>query len=178
MLTIVCRMVRADQPLESLYCVTATYELDKHRTVPFFGGTVVTVYNQANKGEVNGPLQNGKNMTLCGRAINTEDPSKLGVAPCWLPNYFAGPYWVLGVGEEYEWAVIIGGQPTEKYADGCSTKEEGTYNSGLWLFTRSQLPAQEDLDAMHALLKSQGVATSRLHPVVHEGCKYEGAFIK
>ena len=34
------------------------------------------------------------------------------------------------------------------------------------------------LDAMHQLLKSKGVATSRLHTVAHEGCEYHGAVLK
>ena len=84
------------------------------------------VKNYANSGRVNGPPQNGNNMTLCARANDANDTSKLAVAPCFLPNYFAGPYWVLGVGPKYEWAVVIGGQPTEQQADGCTTKEEGT----------------------------------------------------
>ena len=170
--------MHADQPLESLFCVTATYYLDEHRTVPFFSGTVVAVHNYANSDKVNGPIQNANNMTLCGRAVDDKDSSKLAVAPCFLPNLFAGPYWVLGVGKDLEWAVVIGGQPTEVYPDGCTTKESGTYNSGLWLFTRAQIPKQESLDEMHVLLKSKGVATSRLHRVEHGGCKYEGAYRK
>ena len=166
------------QPLESLYCVTATYNLDEGRYVPFFSGKVISVHNYANKDAVNGPNQNKNNMTLCGRAVNEEDSSKLAVAPCFLPNYFAGPYWVLGLGEDYKWAVVIGGQPTEEYDDGCTTREDGVYNSGLWLFTRAQTATADDLKEMHALLKAQGVATSRLHPVKQAGCKYAGAYRK
>ena len=94
-----------------------------------YSGKVVAVHNYANQNEVNGPIQNKNNMTLCGRAINDEDTSKLAVAPCFLPNFFAGPYWVLGIGTDYRWAIVIGGQPTEQFADGCTTREEGTYNS-------------------------------------------------
>ena len=166
------------QPLGSLYCVTATYYLDEGRSVPFFNGTVVAVHNYANKGGVNGPNENKSNMTLCARATDKSDASRLSVAPCFLPNFFAGPYWVLGVGQEYEWAVVIGGQPTEQYDDGCTTREEGINNSGLWLFTRAQTPSPDSLLAMHALLQSKGIATSRLHKVEQEGCQYEGAYVK
>ena len=41
-------------------------------TVPFFRGTVVTVYNYGNKGAVNGPNVNKNNMTLCARATTSE----------------------------------------------------------------------------------------------------------
>jgi len=169
------------QPLDSLYCVAATYDL-ANAHVPFFSGTVATVYNYGNQGEVNGPLQNADNFTLCARANNDDDSSKLVVAPCFLPNLLAGPYWVLGVGTAadgtYEWAVVIGGEPTEQYPDGCTTKETGTNGAGLWLFSRTPVAPKAQLDAMHKLLEAQGVARSRLHPVAQEGCRYAGAFRK
>ena len=120
------QQVESYQPLDSLYCVTATYDLDG-ATVPFaFRGTVVTVYNYGNKGAVNGPNVNKNNMTLCARATNASDTSRLAVAPCFLPNLAAGRR-LLGVGAdasgEYEWAVVIGGNPTVAYADGCTTSE-------------------------------------------------------
>ena len=126
------------QPASSFHCVAATYNLEGAK-VPLFGGTVVTVYNYANNDRVNGPLTNADNTTLCARALNKADTSKLAVAPCFLPNPLSGPYWVLSLGEdaaspgEYSWAVVIGGQPTVKWEDGCTTKESGTNNAGLWL---------------------------------------------
>ena len=56
--------------LESLYCVTATYESNEGRHVPFFSGKVIAVHNYANNGKVNGPNTNANNMTLCARAVN------------------------------------------------------------------------------------------------------------
>ncbi|EOD10134.1 hypothetical protein EMIHUDRAFT_257821 [Emiliania huxleyi CCMP1516] len=129
------------QPVTSNYCVAATYNLEG-KTVPFFKGKVATVYNYANNdqarglavAEVNGPLTNAKNMTLCARAVNTTDSSRLAVAPCLLPNILAGPYWILGIGKaadgSYDWAVVIGGQPDVKWEDGCTTKESGVNNAG------------------------------------------------
>ena len=70
-----------------------------------------------------------------------ETPSRIINAPCFLPNTFAGPYWVIAAGPEsynYSWAIVSGGPPTVKYKDGnCSTSEQGTNGSGLWLFTRT-----------------------------------------
>ena len=63
--------------LRRVYCVAATYNLE-NATVPFFKGTVVTVYNYANVGAVNGPNQNKNNMTLCARAV---DAKRSGCAP-------------------------------------------------------------------------------------------------
>merc|ERR1712167_363708 len=110
----------------SFYCVAATYNLEG-KTVPFFRGTVATVYNYANHGEVNGPLVNAKNMTLCARAVNNEDASN---------------------------------------------------GAGLWLFTRNPVATKAQFGAMHAALKAQDIATSRLHPVERHGCNYHGATLK
>ena len=66
------QQVESYQPLDSLYCVTATYDLDG-ATVPFFRGTVVTVYNYGNKGAVNGPNVNKNNMTIFDVDAGCED---------------------------------------------------------------------------------------------------------
>lgn len=170
------------QPADSLYCVTATYNLQGAK-VPFFSGTVASVYNYANEGEVNGKDQNAKNTTLCARAVDKTDSSRLAVAPCFLPNSLAGPYWVLDVGKaegssEMTWAVIIGGEPKESFPDGCTTTEKGVNGAGLWLFSRTPVAPANELNAMYAVLADRGVASSQLHNVTQVGCKYAGAFIK
>ena len=78
----------------------------------------------------------------------------------------------------YEWAVVMGGEPSVKWDDGCTTKEEGTNGAGLWLFSRTPTASKKAMAAMHELLKSKGIARSRLHAVPHAKCKYDGAFIK
>lgn len=169
------------QPLSSFYCTVATYNLEG-ATVPFFHGTVATVYNYANKDKVNGPNQNQNNMTLCARALNEDDASKLAVAPCFLPNILSGPYWVIAILEaesgEYEAAAVIGGNPTVEWADGCTTKETGTNGAGLWLFSRDRIAPKATIAKLHEMLAAQGVARSRLHPVAHDGCVYDGAVLK
>ena len=40
------------QPIGSLNCVVATYNIDNRSHIPFFNGTVVSVYNYANYGAV------------------------------------------------------------------------------------------------------------------------------
>merc|ERR1712146_686848 len=96
------------------------------------------------------------------------------LAPCFLPNLFAGPYWVLAVGVDddssaYRWAIVIGGEPTKPYEDGCTTKQTGTNGAGLWLFSRSPVASTADMDAMLAVLKAKGVASSQLRDVAQEG---------
>lgn len=176
------QQVTGYQPKSALHCVAATYNLEG-KSVPFFGGSVASVYNYANLEKVNGANQNPENTILCARSNDDDDTSRLAVAPCFLPNLFAGPYWVLAIGKEsnsdaYSWAIVIGGQPTERYADGCTTKESGINESGLWLFSRAPVASEETMAAMYQALKDRGIARSRLVPVPQEGCEYEGAFIK
>merc|ERR1719409_1085422 len=105
------------QPADQLYCVTATYNTGEGSKVPFFGGKVITVHNYANNQSV-----------LCARQPDANDAAKLEVAPCFLPNFLSGAYWILELGTDaeghYDWMVVSAGQPTVKYADGCTTKEK------------------------------------------------------
>lgn len=172
------------QKANALFCVTATYNLGKQegKKVPFFSGTVLAVHNYDNVGGVGMPSDNANNKTvLCGRQPDAKDPSKLLVAPCFLPNLLAGDYWVLGAGpssNNYEWTVISGGQPTEQYDDGCTTKVNAINGAGLWIFSRDPIMSELNMAAAKAVLKSQGYSLSQLVKVPQEGCKYDGAFIK
>ena len=171
------------QPLEDNYCVLATYG-DEEKHVPAFDGTVIAVHNYANQGEVNGPNENAKNQTLCARRPHN-DSTALLVAPCFLPNAFAGDYWVVAVGDDgnttapkYTWAVVSGGSPTVQYDDGCTTKTTSINESGLWIFTRDSVGKPEDVAAAREALKGLGYTLSQLHNITHEGCKYDGAKLK
>jgi apolipoprotein D and lipocalin family protein len=176
------QQVTGYQPEESLYCVTATYERGTDAWVPLFHGEVIEVYNQANQGAVNGPLQNDDDQTLCARLQDESEPGKLSVAPCFLPNILSGPYWIIAIGKDesgkYDWAVVIGGEPTEKFPDGCTTTTTGINGAGLWLFSRTPVASEDVLASMKAALAAQGVATSQLRQVAQAGCNYNGAFIK
>lgn len=172
----------AYQTKEDLFCVAATYVDDSTRKVPFFEGKVISVYNYGNRDRVNGPATNTANDTiLCARQKNDEDPSKLLVAPCFLPNVLSGPYWILGAGPSpscYEWLVVSGGQPTVAYPDGCTTRTEGTNNAGLWVFSRSPVMDAKYMKDVDELLTTKNISRSQLIDVPQQGCRYEGAFIK
>ena len=165
---------------EDLYCVVATYSLTGQRVI-FNPDEVLDVSNYGNSGGVNvmpmGGIENGG---LCGRT--TGEPGKLAVAPCFLPDIFAGPYWIAAVGEtdgKYDWAVIIGGQPKEFAPDGkCTTSLDDINNSGLWFFSRTPVAPAEQLEAMEAVIEDLGVSGSLLINVPQEGCRYDGALIK
>lgn len=138
------------------------------------------------KGAVNGPAEGSVNSTnpLCAREEDPTTPAALTVAPCFLPNALAGPYWVLAVGHnsedpsKYDWAVISGGQPTEAYPDGCTTKLTGTNGSGLWIFGRAPVLPADQLAAARASLTGLGFTLSQLLDVPQAGCDYEWATVK
>ena len=182
------QQINGYQSEEDLYCVVASYlnQTEEKKKVPLFSGTVISVHNYENKNRTNGPVDStDKNIPsgLCARAKNESRPSELLVAPCFLPNFAAGPYWMIALGEDaetgkYTWAVVSGGKPTEKFPDGCTTKETGVNGSGLWIFTRSQIARPGDVEAAKKALQQLGYTTSRLKTVAQEACKYAGAVIK
>lgn len=175
------QQVNGYQPLDSLYCVTATYNQSGEEHVPLFHGEVLSVYNYCNRGGVNQHPTAKSSAPLCARLPDRHQTSRLLVAPCFLPNSLGGNYWVLAAGpspQEYQWAIVIGGQPTVQYTDGCSTPEGGVNGAGLWLFHRQPVAPTGDLSQMTQLLRSRGIATSRLHPVPQQGCHYQNAYLK
>lgn len=172
---------------DDLYCVAASYVQTGDEHVPFFDGNIISVYNYGNSGGVNGEATNSideqsglPGTVLCARQPD-EDSTKLLVAPCWLPNLFGGDYWIVGLGvddnNQYEWAVVSGGQPAEEYDDGCTTGD-GYFNSGLWIFARDPVLSDEKLAEARAAATKQGFTLSQLYDVQQEGCNYEGALIK
>ena len=74
------------QPKNALFCVAQTLELS-NKSVPFYEGTVISVYNYGNLDKVNGQQENLKNVTLCARQVNQSDPGRILNAPCFIPNF-------------------------------------------------------------------------------------------
>ena len=170
------------QKENQLYCVAATYNIDERSKVPLFNGKVLTVYNYANQDKVNGVSLGNNNSYLCARMPNKTDTGRLLVAPCFLPNIFGGPYWILYAGpnpDNYLWAIVIGGQPSycQKNTT-CTTNINGINNSGLWLFSREKILDQKILDNMITYLIKIGISTDFLKDVVQDNCNYTDAFIK
>ena len=166
------------------FCVTATYNDEGKKTLGGLGAKAISVYNYQNSGAVNGKpggaITGKGSIVLCAREQDKSVPSKLLVAPCFLPNFLAGDYWVVGIGEDaatkkHTWAIVSGGQPTVEYADGCTTKKTGTNGSGFWFFTRAQVATPAVLAEMEAAAKKLGFTTSQLIDVPQAGCKYAEA---
>lgn len=175
------QQVNGYQSESDLYCVAATYNHDNHSKVPFFNGTVLSVYNYANSQRVNGYHTNN-NTVLCARQYNHSSPEKLAVAPCFLPNVFGGPYWVVYAGpysNNYQYAIVSGGQPSVRIDNyTCTTKLNGFINSGLWIFSRERVLDNNTLGFLRNILIKRGISTRNLLNVTQLGCNYTGAFIK
>ena len=161
-------------PLEENYCVTAKYNISD-RKILGYKGVVLNVYNYANLHRVNGRQANKHNQVLCARVPDQTVPSKLLVAPCFLPNVFAGDYWVIAAGpksDNYEWAIVSGGQPTVQYKDGCTTKTSGSNGAGFWYFSRVPVASDNVIKKLNRIAKSKGYTLSQLHNVTQVNCSY------
>ena len=162
-------------PKDFNYCVRANYK-NSNKKIPFYKGEVLDVYNYANKGKINSYNVNFQNTILCARIPDNKIQSKLIVAPCFLPNFLGGDYWILDAGPEsnnYEYAIVIGGQPDVRYTDGCTTKTNKVNNAGLWLFTKEPTPPNSIIDYMLNKLKILGISKSQLNNVTQKGCLYK-----
>ncbi|KAL7544809.1 hypothetical protein ACHAWF_008174, partial [Thalassiosira exigua] len=103
------------------FCVTAEYSILE---APTFWGYTVGVRNSDR--DEQGDEREGD---LC--AYNeAETPSKLAVAPCFLPKIAAGPYWVVAYDEAEGYALVSGGQPKILGENGGCKTGRGVNNSG------------------------------------------------
>ncbi|KAJ8908117.1 hypothetical protein NDN08_008212 [Rhodosorus marinus] len=103
--------------------VTATYTLNEDETIKV----------------VNEEFIEGKKKTINGKAWvhnKEESTSKLKVSFFWP---FAGNYWVIQLGENYEYAVV--GEPKRKY---------------LWILSRTTEIPEEIVSSILTKLKEQG----------------------
>ena len=148
-------------PIDQNYCTEAQYTV---RDEPTFWGYTVNVYNQAQT--ENGSLQEGK---LCAYQTK-ESKSKLAVAPCFLPKFLAGPYWIVAYNETEGYALISGGQPKIPVDGGLCRTGTGTNNSGLWIFSRSQERDEALVTKVRGIAEAAGFDTSVLNDVDQTSC--------
>jgi lipocalin len=159
-------------PKDVNYCVTAQYNII-NKKILFYDGIVLGVHNNARINGINGSELNAFNNTLCARIPNRSTQSKLLVAPCFLPNIVAGDYWVIAAGPQennYEWAIVLGGNPTVKLDDGCTTKTDRINNSGFWFFTREINPSNSIIEKMKNISSEKGLSLKLMNKVVQDGC--------
>merc|ERR1711982_298248 len=98
-----------------------------------------------------------------------------GVAPCFLPTIFSGPYWIVAYDESEGYALVSGGQPNVKGEDGGCSTGTGVNYSGLWIFTRSQERDEELVLRVRGIAEEAGFDTSVLNDVDQTNCaEYKG----
>lgn len=145
-------------------CVTAQYTLEPKKT---FWGYDVAVHNIAV--DVAAPHKVHDSGSLICAKIVDKAAGKLAVAPCFLPSFTAGDYWVLDFNDEEGWALISGGPPTIAAAGGCQTGT-GINGSGLWVFTRQQKRDEAVVQKVRGIAKGKGFDLSVLNDVDQTNC--------
>jgi len=153
-------------PASQNRCVFAEYTL---RERPNLLGYTVNVHNYAE--EVAPPHKpHDSGSLICARAVN-ETAGKLEVAPCFLPSFAAGPYWVVDYNDAEGYALISGGAPTNSAPGGCRTGT-GINKSGLWIFTRKQARDDALVQKVRGIAKSKGFDVSVLNDVDQTNCTH------
>jgi len=152
-------------PEDTNFCVTARYEKKRRANLK---GYTVNVFNRARRAD--GTERKGD---LCAFIPDAKDPARLKVAPCFLPSFTAGDYWIVAYDEAEGYALVSGGQPKIWTADGCRT-DSGVNEAGLWIFTRAVYPEPGLVDRVRELARGKGFDVSVLNDVSHDGCTGEG----
>ena len=162
-------------PPEQNYCVTASYA----RMERSWWGYTVEVRNRSQ--DSRGREYGG---TLAAAQVDPgKFPAMLEVAPRFLPRFLAGPYWVLAYREADAstgtkgYALVSGGQPTERHEGGCRTRTTGFFrgfSGGLWIFTREAERDEALVAEVRALARDEfGLDVSILNEVRQgEECRY------
>lgn len=150
------------QPPNSFNCVTADY---KPKSSGTFLGWTLTVRNTLRYDD--GRFEEAE---LCGRDPTGDgDAAKLAVAPCFLPTFLGGDYWVLHYDADAGYVLIVGGQPDAETDQGCYPSG-GT--AGLWILTRAAIPEPGLVDMVKGLAIEQGIDVSVMLDVNQTGCEY------
>jgi lipocalin len=179
-------MENAYTPLDQNYCVSAQYKIKDSRS---FWGYQIDVFNfaQNEAGQTSGG-------NLCAN-YNEEMPSQLNVAPCFIPQFWSGPYWVVAYNETAGYALVSGGQPdevvpgetgcggsgddgsdvsTSSSSSACCRTGTGINGSGLWIFSRSRVRDEPLISTVRKIARDAGFATSVLFDVNQTSCEALG----
>ncbi len=177
--------VNAYTPIDQNRCVTAQYKIRDETNLNWWEkswwGYTVDVNNY---GETTTGTSVGGN--LCAD-YDDENSSQLTVAPCFLPQWFGGPYWVVSYREGVEdgYALVSGGAPQFvvdgetncglQGTDPCCKTGDGINRSGLWILTRERNPTETLVNEVRSIANQMGFSTSVLFNVTHDSdCKVPG----
>jgi len=106
---------------------------------------------------------------ICAKIVDAS-AGKLEVAPCFIPSFGAGPYWVVAVDESQGYALISGGAPTIAATGGCQTSSSVTDGSGLWIFTRTQQASASLVQQVRDIAQAKGFDLSVLNSIDNSNC--------
>jgi len=149
-------------PVSQNRCVFAEYKKETS-----FWGYDLAVHNHA-EDEASPHAIHDSGSKICAKIVDAAK-GQLKVAPCFLPTFTAGEYWVIAYDEAAEWALISGGPPTVSAPGGCQNTQ-GVNGSGLWIFTRKQHRDEALLQQARAVATSKGFDLSVLNDVDQTGC--------
>jgi len=149
-------------------CVYADYSVKKNGWLSW--GYDVDVHNHAE--DVAAPHKvHDSGKLICAKIVDGST-GKLAVAPCFLPSFAAGPYWVIDFDDKEGYALISGGKPTKSAPGGCQTGT-GTNDSGLWVFTRQQKRNETLVQKVRGIAASKGFDLSVLGDIDQTDCGSE-----
>jgi len=159
-------------PKEKNFCVSAAYTERARPRNPFTLSSWrydidVQNYAETEDGESSGG-------GICAKIVSNST-GQLAVAPCFLPSYFAGPYWILDYDEREGYALITGGAPALQGKDeGTCVPGSDVTDSGIWVFTRCPHPSSELLEEVTRIARDRfKLDVSVLNPVRHRPqCRY------
>jgi len=164
-------MVTSHRPRSRNFCVYADYFRLSEKSS--FGYDLLVDNHAEDK---NGKIydSNDRGGGIFAKIVD-EKTGKLKVAPAFLQNLLAGPYWVLAHEEAEGWSVVSGGPPTEPGDGGKCRTGTGTNKSGLWIFTRTQKRDYAIIAKARALAEAKGFDLSVLNDVDQSNCKESSA---
>lgn len=131
------------------HCTRARYSKNDDGTI--------AVVNSCNRDSVSGRYSVAKATAVVQPdALNDGSNSRLKVyffLP-WL-RLFGGDYWVIGLDEDYRWAVVS--EPSRKY---------------LWILSRTPVLDPVEMERAKAVIVENGLDLSRLQWTIQAGCSY------
>ncbi|KAL7569218.1 hypothetical protein ACA910_016774 [Epithemia clementina (nom. ined.)] len=155
-------------PVEKFFCVRSKLKKIGGWFERSIMGYTIVVHNEAQ--DKKGNHYNGE---LCAHQTNKdEEPAKLAVAPCLVPTWSAGAYWVVAYREGYNgYALVSGGQPSEETGNGCRTGT-GKNQVGLLVLTRARSRNEEVVSKVREIAAHKGFDVTVLKKVEQENCNY------
>jgi lipocalin len=156
-------------PANAHFCIHADYLLLSKKS---FWGYDIQVHNVAADDTPPHKVHDSGSF-ICAKIVNST-AGKLAVGPCFLPSFFAGPYWVIAYNELEGYALISGGAPTHSTPNGCRTGT-GVNNAGLWIFTRQQYRIEAVVQKVRQIATEKGFDISVLEYGNQTGCSSKAA---